>query len=96
MKKIIITKRIKNLTKKEKQENAYLLDDYKKRPYENLFFIINSVNSNNLKIDKILKFKQFYILFNIDKYEYIELFKGFYLEKDDLFFITEEEFEKYI
>lgn len=94
--KIIITKRIKNLTKKEKQENAYLLDDYKKLAYENLFFIVDSVNSNNLKIDKILKFKQFYILFNIDKYEYIELFKGFYLEKDDLFFITEEELEKHI
>lgn len=94
--KILITKRIKNLTKKEHQENAYLLDDYKKQAYGNLFFIVDTVNSNNLKIDKILKFEQFYILFNIDKYEYIELFKGFYLEKEDLFFITEEEFEKHI
>ena len=74
---MIIFKRIKNLTEKEYQEKSYILDSYKNDFYKNLFIDIGYCKFLYEK-SLIAEYKEFYVLFNIDKYEYIELFKGLY------------------
>ena len=92
---MIIFKRIKNLSEKEHQEKDYLLNSYQSDVYKNLFIDIGYCKFLYGK-DLKTECRFFYILFNIDRYEYIELFKGLYDKEKDLFYVMDKEIEEHI